>query len=59
MRHTRIPTSEQLMAEMAWVRRLARALVRDDAAADDVAQDAFLVATAQQPAEDRPLRPWL
>ena len=55
----REPTSEQLVAEMAWVRRLARALVRDAAAADDVAQDTWLIAAAQRPAEDRPLRPWL
>src|SRR5690242_15308136 len=53
------PTSEQLMAEMAWVRRLARALVRDDAVADDIAQEAFVVAAEQRPDEDRPLRPWL
>jgi RNA polymerase sigma-70 factor (ECF subfamily) len=53
------PISEQLMAEMGWVRRLARALVNDDAIADDVAQDAWLVAAEQRPSEDRPLRPWL
>ncbi len=46
------------LADMAWVRQLARALVRDDAAADDIAQDALLVATAKAPS-DRPLRPWL
>lgn len=53
------PTSEQLMAEMAWVRRLARALVRDHSTADDVAQDAWVVANERQPSTDRPLRPWL
>lgn len=52
-------TSEQLMAEMAWVRRLARALVQDPAAADDVAQETWIVANEKGPAEDRPLRPWL
>ncbi len=52
-------TSEQLMAEMGWVRQLARALVKNRDVADDVAQDAWLVATEQRPAEDRPLRPWL
>src|SRR5690242_793087 len=52
-------TSEQLMAEMAWVRQLARALVRDPALADDVAQDAWIVAAEKAPDEDRPLRPWL
>ncbi len=48
---------EQLMAEMAWVRRLARALVRDPAAAEDVAQDAWIVAAEHAPPEQ--LRPWL
>src|SRR4051812_41606245 len=59
MDDARIPTNEQLMAEMGWVRRLARALVKDDAIADDVAQDTWLVATEQHPDVDRPLRPWL
>src|SRR5262245_28568550 len=59
MENARIPTSEQLMAEMGWVRQLARALVKDDTAADDVAQDTWLVAAEQQPDTDRPLRPWL
>lgn len=48
----------QLTAEMAWVRRLARALVRGHDA-EDLAQDAWLVAAERPPAEDRPLRPWL
>ena len=52
-------TSEQLMAEMAWVRRLARALVHDPAVADDVAQEAWIVAAEKAPDEGRPLRPWL
>jgi len=47
------------MLEMGWVRRLARALLHDDAAADDVAQETWLVASSQRPDEDRPLRPWL
>ncbi|HEV7555151.1 MAG TPA: sigma-70 family RNA polymerase sigma factor, partial [Kofleriaceae bacterium] len=49
---------ELLLAEMIWVRRLARALLRDVDAADDVAQDAWLVASKHAP-DDRPLRPWL
>jgi len=47
------------MAEMGWVRQLAGALVKNDALADDVAQDAWLVAAKQSPDPDRPLRPWL
>jgi RNA polymerase sigma factor (sigma-70 family) len=53
------PTSEQLMVEMGWVRRLARALLADAAAAEDIVQETWLVAASQQPDEQRPLRPWL
>lgn len=59
MGDAQVPTSEQLMAEMGWVRQLARALVKDDAVADDVAQETWVVAAEQQPETDRPLRPWL
>lgn len=52
-------TTEQLMAEMAWVRRLARALVGDAALADDVAQETWIVAAESSPETDRSLRPWL
>jgi RNA polymerase sigma factor (sigma-70 family) len=52
------PQLGQLMAEMAWLRRLARALLRADDA-DDVAHDAWLVAAERQAPDDRPLRPWL
>src|SRR5258708_6432508 len=48
----------ELTAEMAWLRRLARALLRNHDA-EDLAQDALLVATEQPPTDDRPLRPWL
>ncbi|MEO8706405.1 MAG: sigma-70 family RNA polymerase sigma factor [Kofleriaceae bacterium] len=51
-------TLDDLTAEMAWIRRLAHALVNDAATADDVAQDAWLAAAGKAP-EDRPLRPWL
>jgi DNA-directed RNA polymerase specialized sigma24 family protein len=51
------PTTEQLMAEMAWGRRLDRALVRDDTLADDVAQDTWLVAETHEPPANAPLRP--
>jgi RNA polymerase sigma-70 factor (ECF subfamily) len=48
----------ELMSEMGWVRRLAQSLLRDPSAADDIAQEAWLVANARSP-DDRPLRPWL
>ncbi|MDB4958785.1 MAG: hypothetical protein JWO36_6354 [Myxococcales bacterium] len=48
----------QLTAEMAWLKRLARALIRNDEAAD-LAHDAWLVAVEHAPEDGRPLRPWL
>jgi RNA polymerase sigma-70 factor (ECF subfamily) len=50
---------DQLVAEIGWVRRLARALVHDAATADDVAQDAWIQASEGVPDDGRPLRPWL
>lgn len=50
---------DELMAEMGWVRRLARGLLRDGDAANDIAQDAWLVASEHAPEDGRPLRPWL
>jgi RNA polymerase sigma-70 factor (ECF subfamily) len=52
-------TPEDLLAHAAWVRRLARALVGDVHAADDVVQDTWLAALRNPPAADRPVRPWL
>jgi RNA polymerase sigma factor (sigma-70 family) len=52
------PRLAALASEMAWLRRLARALLRNDEAAD-LAQDAWLVAVDQAPTDGRPLRPWL
>ncbi|HEY4182175.1 MAG TPA: sigma-70 family RNA polymerase sigma factor [Kofleriaceae bacterium] len=49
---------DELMAEMTWVRRLARGLVGQEAG-DDIAQDAYLVASERAPGDGRPLRPWL
>ncbi|MGE0547840.1 MAG: sigma-70 family RNA polymerase sigma factor [Kofleriaceae bacterium] len=49
---------EQLTAELAWMRRLAYALVKDSDVADDVSHDAWLAAHDAIP-DDRPLRPWL
>jgi RNA polymerase sigma-70 factor (ECF subfamily) len=53
-----MPTIDQLTTELAWIRGLARALVKDVASSDDIAQDAWLAASDKLP-EDRPLRPWL
>ncbi|MEJ7603227.1 MAG: sigma-70 family RNA polymerase sigma factor [Kofleriaceae bacterium] len=46
----------QLTAEMAWLRRLARALLGQHA--DDLAHDTWIAAATGAPT-DRPLRPWL
>lgn len=48
----------QLTAEMAWLRALARALLRNDDAGD-LAHDAWLIAAERGPTDDRPIRPWL
>lgn len=47
------------LEELAWVRRLAARLVRDPAAAEDVAQDALVVAWSRPPDRGVPLRSWL
>jgi RNA polymerase sigma-70 factor (ECF subfamily) len=50
---------EHLVTETAWLRRLARSLVKDDALADDLVQDTFVTAAEKAPRDGRPLRPWL
>jgi RNA polymerase sigma factor (sigma-70 family) len=52
-------TLEQLVADSNWLRRLAIALVKDEATADDLVQDTYAIAATQPPKDGRPLRPWL
>lgn len=52
-------TLEQLVADSNWLRRLAVALVRDEATADDIVQDTYSIAATQAPTDGRPMRPWL
>lgn len=54
-------TSEMqaLVDHAAWVRQLARQLVRDTHLADDLAQETCLAALVHRPATDRSLRGWL
>jgi RNA polymerase sigma factor (sigma-70 family) len=52
------PRLTQLTAEMAWLRRLARALLRSGDA-EDVAQDAWIAAAERGPLDEQPSRPWL
>src|SRR5262245_37775346 len=49
---------DELQRHARWIRRLAGALLRDEAAADDLVQEAYLAALTRPPAEGR-LRPWL
>ncbi len=53
---------ELLLAQRAWVQRLAERLVADPAGADDAAQDALVAALRRPPrgaASERTLRAWL
>lgn len=51
---------EDLLENLEWMRRLARALTRGDAAeAEDLTSDAVEAALGQQPLLDGPVRPWL
>ncbi|HEY3807788.1 MAG TPA: sigma-70 family RNA polymerase sigma factor [Kofleriaceae bacterium] len=50
---------DRVLAEMEWVRRLAGSLARDEIAADEVAQETWLVASERAPDDELPLRPWL
>lgn len=49
---------DALLAQHAWVRALARTLVRDDADADDLAQDAWLAALRTPPTGRGAVRGW-
>ena len=51
-----VPTSEELLAHLGFVRRLARALMGDEARADDLAQDTFVAALRTPPRAGFPLR---
>jgi RNA polymerase sigma factor (sigma-70 family) len=51
--------ADQLLAQVGWVRQLARSLISDPDLADDVAQEAWLAALKSAPDRDRPLEPWL
>lgn len=48
-----------LLEHSAWVRRLAGRLLRDDALADDLTQEALLTALVTPPTKGLPVGPWL
>src|SRR4051812_41245052 len=54
-----VPSIERLLADGAWLRGLARSVVADPSLADDVAQDAFVVAMTKPPRHAGALRGWL
>jgi RNA polymerase sigma factor (sigma-70 family) len=49
----------ELRAQAAWTRSVARALVGDPDAADDLVQESWIAALRHRPAVDRSLRGWL
>ena len=53
------PAGDDLTRHFAWVRRLAASLVRDPGLADDVAQDALVLALERPPRESARIRAWL
>ena len=48
-----------LLTHAGWLKRLAKTLVTDDGAADDLVQETWLTALRQGPRRGVPLRPWL
>lgn len=50
---------EALLAQTAWMRRLAASLVRDPESADDLVQDTWVAALRSPPRDERNLRPFL
>ena len=55
----RRPGAEDLLAHAAWLRALARSLVADEHAADDVVQETLAAAVERPPREPGALRGWL
>jgi DNA-directed RNA polymerase specialized sigma24 family protein len=50
---------EELLSHAAWMRSLARSLVRDDASADDVVQDTFVAVAERSPERPKAVSSWL
>ena len=51
--------AEELLAHAGWMRALARGLVRDDATAEDLVQQAYAVALERPPRDPKALPAWL
>jgi RNA polymerase sigma-70 factor (ECF subfamily) len=52
-------TLEALLAEAAWLRRLALTLARDEDEAADLVQETWIAAWKRRPDTRRPVKPWL
>lgn len=52
-------TLATLLQHSGWVRHLAGSLLRNDALADDLAQETWVAALAHPPTPGLPVRPWL
>jgi RNA polymerase sigma-70 factor (ECF subfamily) len=50
---------EDLLSHAAWMRTLARSLVRDDASADDIVQETFVAVAERAPERPRVVGAWL
>ncbi|MBV8761198.1 MAG: RNA polymerase sigma factor [Deltaproteobacteria bacterium] len=50
---------EQLLHDLAWLKRLATTLAHDRDDADDLVQEAWIAAWRRQPDTSRPMRGWL
>lgn len=56
---TQTSSLSELLSHSEWLRVLARRLVADEAAADDLVQETWLAVMKNPPLADRPARPWL
>lgn len=54
-----VPTAQQLLQDIAWLKSLATTLANDRDDADDLVQEAWIAAWRRQPDASRPMRGWL
>jgi RNA polymerase sigma-70 factor (ECF subfamily) len=54
-----VPSAEQLLQDIAWLKSLATTLAKDRDDADDLVQEAWIAAWRRQPDATRPMRGWL
>jgi RNA polymerase sigma factor (sigma-70 family) len=54
-----VPSAEELLQDIAWLKSLATMLANDRDDADDLVQEAWIAAWRRQPDATRPMRAWL